>query len=88
MCAAAVRAGILDTINVEKFQLSLVSGDIIVMISDGVVSEGNDETLLRLIEKFKGKDPTDLCTDILYHAAEQVKGNNQDDMSVMVCAMN
>lgn len=81
---ASVPIGVLDEINVEYNKCKLMSGDVIVMISDGFLSLGAavfEEYLCGLkIEEDDG--PTDVTGKIMY-AAETLGLIYKDDISVV-----
>lgn len=74
--------------DVESFTLSAREGDIIVMISDGVLesaAEGalKDGWLIREIENFKGDDPRRLADLIVEKAMEKCGKDPRDDITVL-----
>ncbi|MBQ8002497.1 MAG: SpoIIE family protein phosphatase [Clostridia bacterium] len=74
--------------SVESFTLSAKEGDIIVMISDGVL-EGSKETALKdawligELEDFNGDDPHLLADTIVKKALERCAENPRDDITVL-----
>lgn len=73
---------------VETYNLSAKSGDIIVMISDGVL-EGSKESALKdtwlidELESFTGNDPETLADKIAQKAIERCGNNPRDDITVL-----
>lgn len=78
--------------DIETFTLSSRSGDIIVMISDGVLesaAEGamKDGWLIREIENFQGSDPSRLADLIVEKAMEKCSFNPHDDITVLTAVI-
>lgn len=74
--------------SVESFTLSAKSGDIIVMISDGVLDGGGknalkDTWLINELEKFTGDDPNNLANLIAQRALEKCGMAPRDDITVL-----
>jgi len=87
--ATTLPAGILANIEVETQKLSLTSGDILVMLSDGVL-EGQDgiadkeEWLGRMLRQATAEKAKDLAEYILNRARNNSGGVVTDDMTVLV----
>lgn len=81
--------GAVDKIDIDKVKVSLKNGDLIVMISDGIVDIDKNHMLdYRWIEDYLvqcTKDPKKLAFEILEKAKELSGKNIQDDMTVLVC---
>lgn len=81
--------GTVDKIDVEKIKMNLKNGDLIVMVSDGVVDIDKHHMLdYTWIEDYLTqctKDPKKLALEILEKAKELSGENIQDDMTVLVC---
>lgn len=83
----ALPMGILSEVNVDITTKRLKSGDVIVMVTDGI-TEGRDNEereayLIDLLSQNRLSNPQDLAEDIL----EQARGSSQgimDDMTVLV----
>lgn len=74
--------------SVETFTLSAKSGDIIVMISDGVLESSKDTALkdtwlIDEIESFQGRDIADLADTIALRAMEKCGKDPRDDITVL-----
>lgn len=83
--------GILNTIEVDSIQKQLDSGDIIVLVSDGVldVNKNNDavdneEWFMRSLKSIISNDPQDIADFLLERAMAQGGGQVNDDMSILV----
>lgn len=67
---------------------SLQEGDMIVMISDGVVEDwpcgDGEEHLMRRIGEIQSDSPVDLANHLLRYAIGQCRGQIRDDMTVLV----
>lgn len=67
---------------------SLQEGDMIVMISDGVVEDwpcgDGEEHLMRRIGEIRSDSPVDLANHLLRYAIGQCRGQIRDDMTVLV----
>lgn len=78
--SVSLPAGILDGVAAECRELNLVEGDLIVMMSDGVPTEGN--WLPPLLEAWQGKDLNELCRRIAEGARLRRREENEDDITV------
>ena len=80
--------GVVDKIEIDEIKFNIKSGDLIVMVSDGVVdvnkSMVGDFKWLEAFLKDASKDPKILAGDILDKAKELSGGFIKDDMTVVV----
>ena len=80
--------GVVDKIEIDEIKFNIKSGDLIVMVSDGVVdvdkSMVGDFNWLEAFLKDASKDPKILAGDILDKAKELSGGFIKDDMTVVV----
>ena len=80
--------GVVDKIEIDEIKFNIKSGDLIVMVSDGVVdvnkSMVGDFNWLEEFLKDSSKDPKILAGDILDKAKELSGGFVRDDMTVVV----
>lgn len=69
----------------EVFSVDSQRGSMVVMVSDGVISSGNNRSLWikEMIDKYDGTEPEALAQMILSHAKEISDSKPQDDMTVM-----
>ena len=67
------------------FSVDSQRGSMVVMVSDGVISSGNNRSLWikEMIDKYDGTEPEALAQMILSHAKEISDSKPQDDMTVM-----
>ena len=81
--------GVFDNVEIEKTTRNLKNGDMILMLSDGVL-DYDSKALLKYdwVEEFLNSSnknsPRDLAEDILKKAEELSKGKINDDMTVIV----
>ena len=84
--SASLPAGILQGVAFEKTDLGLDAGDIVVMVSDGVVETGTDWVPSQLLA-LKDKPLDDLCRGLLDTARDRRIDGREDDMTVMAAAV-
>ncbi len=84
--AASLPAGILSGVEFEESSLTLSEGDMIVMLSDGAVTEGCD-WIAALVEKGAGEDLDDLCRRIANSARLRRTDGREDDITVVAFRM-
>lgn len=87
--STSLPAGILNSVDVEKTVLTLQPGDLIVMVTDGIVDSkpdlaGKEEWLKRALTKVEVVGPEALAEYILNLARINQDGNPKDDMTVIV----
>ena len=76
-------AGIIQSFSAESTSFPLQNGDVIIMVSDGIIQTGDDALWLSEIIHIDTKDePALLCAQIAEKA--KVKNMRSDDMSVCV----
>ena len=80
--------GLVDNVEVEEVKADMKNGDLIVILSDGIL-DVNKESVgkynwLEEYLKDASKDPKELAGDILDKAKELSGGNSKDDMTVVV----
>lgn len=81
--------GVLDKPDIDISKKKLKSGDIIVMISDGILdyeneSAGKTEWLIEFLKSSTNTNPKELCQNIIDKAKELSGGKVKDDMTVIV----
>lgn len=87
--SASLPAGILSNIEMELVHKELVSGDFVIMMSDGIIdsfrSEDNGEKVLQeYISNIKSTNPQEIADCIMGEAYETCNGKPVDDMMVVV----
>lgn len=88
MYSSSMPLGATARKDIESFSFSAGGGDMIVMISDGVLGSasagaGKDGWLISEMEKFRGDDPHRLCDIIVEKALNKCAGKPKDDMTVL-----
>ena len=81
--------GVFPEMDCEGFCRNLFDGDIIVMVSDGVVnrfSRGN-EAICTLLSEMDISNPNGMASEILNEALDRPGEVQQDDMTVLVCTV-
>lgn len=80
--------GLVDKIEIDKVNVKLKNGDIIIMVSDGVIdinkNSMGDYSWIEEYLKEGVKDPKKLAQDILEKAKQLSDGKPKDDMTVVV----
>lgn len=81
--------GVLDKLDVEVIDKTLSNGDMIIMMSDGVLdfdnsSLGNTEWVVDYLNDMSCSDPKELSGKLLAKAKEMSGGRVKDDMTVAV----
>ena len=81
--AKSVPVGILPEIRFARSEKHLESGDLLVMVSDGVTAAGT-EWLCDLVSNFAEDDPQVLAEQIVDRAVHDRADGHEDDVSAMV----
>jgi len=81
--------GVLDKVDVDVTNKKIKNGDIIIMLSDGVLDYDNQNTgkldwLLEYLKESKISNPKELADNIITRAKELSGGKAKDDMTVIV----
>lgn len=81
--------GVVDSLEVETVDRRLINGDMLVMVSDGVIDcdsskIGKAEWVARYLEELNCSDPKELSTKLMEKAREIGEGKVKDDMTIMV----
>lgn len=83
--------GVFGQINPEIQTRTLLSGDYVIMLSDGVLealSEGVGEQVLpEIIGRMEYRNPGEIANQILAYAIGQSRGRIRDDMTVLVAGI-
>ncbi len=78
--------GILREVGFDKASISLKDGDIVLMMSDGVCSEGS-EWICEIVENFTGGRAKELAEQIASSAARRRSDGHEDDITVMAAVI-
>jgi stage II sporulation protein E len=87
---ASLPAGILDTIEIELIHRQLNDGDMVILISDGVIDtfrggeENEEKIFLDFVKGIKSINPQAVADIILDEAYKNSQGRPSDDMTVLV----
>lgn len=81
--------GVLDKVDIDVFRKNVGNGDIIIMLSDGVLdynneAVGKEEWMIDFLNNCNCSNPNELCNQILIKAKELSGGKIRDDMTVIV----
>lgn len=87
--SSSLPIGIIQQIEIEPVKAAVVSGDIIVMVSDGVADAPQrgaekDYWLVNYLRRIDGVQPQEIADRILAQALELSGGTAGDDMTVLV----
>lgn len=86
--SATPPVGILENIQIEPIRRMLVPGDIVVMVSDGVIdaARGTDKEnwVANFLRRLGSERPQDIADRLLRQAVELSGGAARDDMAVLV----
>lgn len=80
-------AGILDDIEIESEIVEFKNGDMVVMLTDGVIDANKQEKerwVIKLLKEYDSVNPREVADYILLKAKEQYNGRIKDDMTVAV----
>ncbi|MGE5559628.1 MAG: stage II sporulation protein E [Chloroflexota bacterium] len=83
---ASLPLGILNSIDVEQSRQTLRAGDLVIMVSDGVLTgrDGQrDDWLIRLLKRSQGQDPQAIADEVLTRGLA-ASAADSDDMTVVV----
>lgn len=91
LSAQSLPLGVFGEMSSELQSRTLLSGDYVIMLSDGVLealSEGVGEQMLpEIIGRMEYQNPGEIANQILAYAIGQSKGRIRDDMTVLVAGI-
>ncbi|MFL0195152.1 stage II sporulation protein E [Clostridium sp. WILCCON 0269] len=81
--------GILDKPDVDIISKSVINGDFIIMVSDGIIdynseAAGNFQWMIEFLRELDCTEPKDMCEKIINKSKELSGGKVKDDMTVIV----
>ncbi|MEW9122375.1 MAG: stage II sporulation protein E [Thermotaleaceae bacterium] len=87
--STSLPVGILNNIDIESFGKKINSGDLVVMMSDGVVDadkdmEDKENWVMEAIQKIDSKNPQAIADHLLDLAIEKYGERIEDDMTILV----
>ncbi|EYE87947.1 hypothetical protein Q428_10530 [Fervidicella metallireducens AeB] len=85
--STSLPVGILDEVDIESQIVEFKNGDMIVMVTDGIVDANEDlkeKWIVNALREFESGNPKDVSDYILNKAREYYGGKVQDDMTVIV----
>ncbi|KAB3531860.1 stage II sporulation protein E [Alkaliphilus serpentinus] len=85
--SSSLPIGILSEIEIQERQCQLSDGDLLIMISDGILEvnkEGRDEWLFDYISSIHTLNPQEMADKILHRALQFTNNIPEDDMTVLV----
>lgn len=88
--SANLPVGILENVDIELTGKKVVNGDLIIMVTDGILDSREDlikkeEWITEYLTKFECDEPQSLANIILDKAVKNSGGQALDDMTVLVC---
>ena len=84
--------GIMDQIKIEEIEVGLEAGDMIIMVSDGILdacTEGDKiEWMKSILMQMASKDPQTVSDLILNNALNRYKTSEKDDMTAITALLH
>lgn len=80
-------AGILEDIEIESEIVEFKNGDMVVMVTDGIIDadkEAKEKWIIKLLREYDSVNPKEIADYILLKAKEKYGGKVKDDMTVAV----
>ena len=84
--AGSLPLGCFENIRPESAERELSDGDLVILVSDGVIeswNSGGEEKLRRYLSEIESISPSELAGRILRYAIEEAGGRVRDDMTVL-----
>lgn len=86
--SASLPMGIFSKANYEDVSKKLYDGDMVILLSDGVLEAApmvhKERYIIELLSNLKTTNPTEIANTLLQHAIVNSGGNIVDDMTVLV----
>jgi len=87
--SSSLPVGILSDVNIDRKNSKVNDGDIVIMVSDGIVDSGRnkdlgDNWLIYYLDSIKTTNPKKISNSILDRALELQSEKIEDDMTVLV----
>ena len=86
--SSSLPMGIIDSIDFHTKKLSVVEGDFIVMVTDGIADacrdKGKEEWVADVLRRTSNRNPQEVARIIYERALEYYDGRAKDDMTVIV----
>ncbi len=87
--SSSLPVGILSEIKLDRKSIKIEKGDLIIMVSDGILDAGKnnkmgDNWLIYFLQKISSTNPKEISNLILDRALELQNGIVEDDMTVLV----
>jgi stage II sporulation protein E len=81
--------GVLDKVDIDVSKKKLKNGDIVVMMSDGLLDSNQDGPekeawIIDYLRNANSGNPKDITDDIIIHSKEQSNGKVKDDITIIV----
>jgi len=87
--STSLPVGILNKVDIETQRIQLKDGDLIIMVTDGVLDVEKDmfnqeNTFIQLIEEINSNNPQCVANTLLEKAQSLIRGEIADDMTIIV----
>lgn len=83
--------GMFHQVDIDAISKKLYDGDIVIMVTDGVVDamkgEEKDEALRKIIQEITNRNPQDIADKLLNRVLEECGQVARDDMSILVAGV-
>lgn len=91
--SSSLPIGILQDVTADEYTMQLAPGDIIIMVSDGVLDSQRDvsdreEWLARVLRQAVSNNPQEIAEYVLQRATNNCGGKIPDDMTVLVMRLD
>lgn len=86
--SSSLPVGIVDRVQFHTKKMTMVEGDFIVMVTDGIVdackTEGQEDWIVETLKGTSNRNPQEIARIIFEKAVSEYEGNARDDMTVLV----